>query len=153
MFDGRKEEGQSYTILSDSTAALERAASDRMGPGQHFAVAIMELQNRLASRGNSLTLRWVPGHLGVESNETADEWANEAAESTGDSVPRAYLHEMSFAHMARVAIEAKSTGVSRWIVDNIHRQRHYSPPKGQGPRGQLLPASVGARGHGRLLVQ
>ena len=84
MLDERNEEGQSYTILSDSTAALGRAASDRMGPGQRFAAAIMEVQNRLASRGNSLTLRWVPGRLGVEGNETADEWANEAAESMGD---------------------------------------------------------------------
>ena len=123
IMDERREEGQDYTILTDSTAALERAASDRMGPGQRFAVAIMEIHDHLASRGNTLTLRWVPGHLGVEGNETADEWANETAESTGDAVPRAYLREMSFAHMARRATEARSTAVSKWIVDHTNCRR------------------------------
>ena len=99
IVEERGEEGEDYTILTDSTAALERAASDKMGPGQRFAVAIMEVHDRLASRGNTLTLRWVPGHPGVEGNETANEWANEAAESTGGAVPRDYLREMSFAHM------------------------------------------------------
>ena len=51
IMDERREEGQDYTIQTDSTAALERAASDRMGPGQRFAVAIMEINDRLASRG------------------------------------------------------------------------------------------------------
>ena len=107
IMDERREEGQDYTIMTDSTAALGRAASDKMGPGQRFVVAIMEVHDRLASRGNTLALRWVP-----EGNETADEWANEAAGNTGDAVPRAYLREMSFAHMARRATEARSTGVS-----------------------------------------
>ena len=89
IVDERREEGQDYTILTDSTAALERAASNRMGPGQRFAVSIMEVHDRLANRGNALTLRWIPGHLGVEGNEFADEWANEAADSTEDAVPRA----------------------------------------------------------------
>ena len=66
----------------------------------------------------------------MEGNETADEWANEAADSTEDAVRRAYLREMSFAHMVRRATEARSTGVSKWIVDHTNRQRRYSPPKG-----------------------
>jgi hypothetical protein len=76
-------------------------------------------------------------HLGVEGNETADEWTNEASKSMGDSVPRAYLREMSFAHMARIATEAKSTGASRRIGDHINRRRRYSPPKGQKLRKEL----------------
>ena len=62
----RDEEGQDYTILSDSTAALERAASDEMGPGQRSAVAIVEVHSRLGGRGNTTTLGWVLGHLGVD---------------------------------------------------------------------------------------
>ena len=137
ILDERGEEGQDYTILSDSTAALERAASDRMGPGQRFAVAIMEIHDRLAGRGNTLTLRWVPSHQGVEGNETADEWANEAAGSTGDAVPRAYLGEMSFAHMARTATEAKSTGVGEWIRSHVNCRRRYCQPKGEKLRKEL----------------
>ena len=82
----------------------------------------------------------------------------------GDSVPRAYLRETSFAHMARTVTEAKAAGVSKWIVDHVYRRRRYCPPSGpklrkelrhetQGPRGPLLPAPVGARGYGGLLVQ
>ena len=34
MFEARNEEGASYTVFSDSTAAFPRAISDRIGPGQ-----------------------------------------------------------------------------------------------------------------------
>ena len=57
MMDERRDDRQGYTILIDSTAALERAASDRMGPGLRFAVAIMEIHDRLASRGITSTVR------------------------------------------------------------------------------------------------
>ena len=104
IFEERGEGGQYYTIISDSTAAIERASSDEMGPGQRFAIAIMEVCDRLASRGNTLTLIWVPSYVGVEGNETVDEWAKAAAESLGDAIPR-YLRE------TRRASEARSTGV------------------------------------------
>ena len=74
ILDERNEQGQGYAILSDSTAAIERARSDEMGPGQRFAVATTDVCSRLISRGNTLTLRWVPSHLGIEGNEAADDW-------------------------------------------------------------------------------
>ena len=70
-------------------------------------------------------------------NEVADEWAREAARSAGDAVPRAYLGETSFAHMARAATEAKSTGMSRWIVGHVKRRHRYCPLKGQKLRKEL----------------
>ena len=70
----------------------------------------MEGCSRLASRGNTLTLRRVPGHLGTVGNRDADDWAKGAAESMGGSVPRDYLRSTSFAHMTRRATEALSAG-------------------------------------------
>ena len=121
-----------------------------MGPGQRFAVAIIEVCSRLTSRGNTLTLRWVLGLLGIEGNEIADDWAKRAAEGLGDSVPKAYLWRVT---------EARATGAGKWIVDHVNRRPAERPetPKGapsraQGPRGPLLPALVGVCGHERLLV-
>ena len=51
IFDERNDRDQTYTILSDSAAAIGRAKSDEMGPGQRFAVAIIEVCSRLLSRG------------------------------------------------------------------------------------------------------
>ena len=53
-----------------------------MGPGQHLAVAIHEVDRRIASHGNTITVRWMPVHQGVEGNEAADTWAKAAAERT-----------------------------------------------------------------------
>lgn len=139
-FEAREEEGRSYTILSDSTAAIKRIRSDETGPGQRFAIAIMEVCDRLASRGNGLTVRWVPSHLGAEGNEVADEWAKMAAEGPRDTVSRRYLGKTSFAHMARRVSEARSAGVQKWIEDHVDRRRRYKPPK--GPCGPLLPTSI-----------
>ena len=81
-FDNRREQNRRYTTFSASAAALDRAASDRLGPGQRHAAAAIDLCDRLMSRGNSVTIRWTPAHLGVEGNEMADPWAKGVAEST-----------------------------------------------------------------------
>ena len=39
-----------------------------------------------------------PSHMGVEGNEARDDSAEEAAESLGDAIPKAYLRGTSFAH-------------------------------------------------------
>ena len=71
---------------------------------------------------------------------------NHAAENVGES---------GFAHMARMATEARSAVVERWIVDHVDRRRRYKPPKGQKPRRSSL-ISAGpfeGRSDGRLPVQ
>lgn len=39
---GRRETGTSYTIFTDSTAAMTKATSDPPGPGQKMAIRIIE---------------------------------------------------------------------------------------------------------------
>lgn len=48
--------------------------------------------------------------LDIEGNETAGEWARQAAESVGGSVARDCLREDGFAHLTRTAMEAWSAG-------------------------------------------
>ena len=51
ILDDRNDQGEDYTILSDSTAAIAQARSDNTGTGQPFAIATIEVCSRLASRG------------------------------------------------------------------------------------------------------
>ena len=110
-------------MCSDPTAAIARARSDDTCPGQRFATAIIAVCSR----------RERTQQLGCRGNETADEWARSAAESVGDSIARDFLRETSFAHKARMAAEARSAVVERWIVDHVDRRCRYKPPKGQKP--------------------
>ena len=70
------------TTFSDSVATISRAAMDRAGTGQRFAVAIIEAGEVLMSQNDSVTTRWTPAHLGwVGGSKVADEWAKVAAEA------------------------------------------------------------------------
>ena len=52
---------------------------DTLGPGQRFAVASMEVCLRVLTRGNDVTVRWVPAHSGAACNGVADRYAKGAA--------------------------------------------------------------------------
>ena len=45
------------------------------GPAQALARAAIDWSDELRQRGNSVTVRWTPAHLGVEGNEHADAMA------------------------------------------------------------------------------
>lgn len=84
---GRRERGRAYTIFTDSTAAMTRAASDAPGPGQETAIQITGLAQRVVGQENTIAIRWTPAHRGVEGNERADQEARERA-TTPPSGPR-----------------------------------------------------------------
>lgn len=45
------------------------------GPGQHLARLIIAKSQSIAENGNSIDIRWVPGHRGVPGNDEADRMA------------------------------------------------------------------------------
>ena len=100
LFGARDERDQPHGV-SDSTAALSRAQTDRSGPGQAFARAIIEVAERLQTRGCAVTLRWTPAHKGFEANEMADEYAEAAVESKCHVTDRRFLREANLAHLTR----------------------------------------------------
>ena len=106
----RQERGHGYTIFVDSTSAIDRVRDDELGPGQRFAVAAIEVCNRIITNDNSVTIRWVPAHSGATGNEVADKYAKSAAtrEESVEALPEGYGTETSLSHMTRVATEARS---------------------------------------------
>ena len=80
LFSKRNEEGQAYTVFSDSQAAVARIQHSGCGPAQALARAAIDWSHELRQRGNSITVRWTPAHSGVEGNEHADAIAKRVAE-------------------------------------------------------------------------
>lgn len=72
-------QGQKITICSDSQAAIKALASHTTK--SHLVWECKKALNTLA-RQTEVEIIWVPGHNGVEGNETADELAREGANCT-----------------------------------------------------------------------
>ena len=84
-------------ILSDSTAAIMRTRSNNTGPGQRFAIAIIEPGEHPDAKMGQQPLR----HRGPRAL---------------DAVPGDYLRETSFTHITRMTTEALSAGAAKWVV-------------------------------------
>lgn len=65
VFQEQQEAGAVYTIFSDPTAAIQQICTDRVGPGQALARAVIYRERALVERGCSVTSRWPPAHNGV----------------------------------------------------------------------------------------
>ena len=55
--------GGRFTIFADSTATIGRVRTDALGPGQRFAVAAIEVCDRILAGGNQVTIQWAPSHI------------------------------------------------------------------------------------------
>ena len=110
----------------------------RLGPGQRFAIANLEVCDRVLARENEVTIRWVPAHSRVAGNKQADSYTKIAARRTApyndDDVPEALMTEASLSHMSRSATEARSRALAEWIASHVRSERRYRPPPGRGLR-------------------
>ena len=86
IFKEHRQSGKQYTIFSDCQPAMQRVRTDRLGPGQQWARASIEVASRIAAAGSSVEVIWVPAQRGVAGNEAADGLAEEAAEGWQHSV-------------------------------------------------------------------
>jgi ribonuclease HI len=133
---------KSITIFTDAQAALKRIRNNDPGPGQWLARRILRTERQLRQAGWTTEFRWVPGHKGVEGNETADQWAKEAAEALGaDRLPREDESITTLAHVARGVTEAKWNEHLAWVQERCRGKRYYLLREKQRPD----PVASGAR--------
>ncbi|GBN08828.1 hypothetical protein AVEN_267213-1 [Araneus ventricosus] len=74
-----------YIICSDSLNALGSMTSLHRF-SQPLTFKILELHNRLTSKGFTILFCWIPSHVGISGNELADNLAKSATNSS-NSVP------------------------------------------------------------------
>ena len=85
------------SIFIDNKAAIQSGASPSTTAGSYlidkFSRLTRAIEKKFQGQGNEfqLTVRWIPGHKGVQGNELADEEAKRAAESPDNSSARRRL--------------------------------------------------------------
>ena len=132
LLNARGECGRSYTIFSDSQAAVARVQHTDCGPAQALASAVVDFSYEIRGRGNDITVRWTPAHRGVDENKQADARARRAAEKRKGQADPAYLREASLAYITRVSTERRSISTGQWIRDHVKRRHRYRPPQEEG---------------------
>ena len=75
----RREQGKSFTIFTDSQAAMWRLQHDAPGPGQDGAREMIEPAHALREQGNTVAIRWVLGYREAGGGELAELYARTAA--------------------------------------------------------------------------
>ena len=66
-------------VLSDSLSALQAVKNNCMSSREDVVKEIVVMCHRLITRGTDIVLQWVPSHVGVPGNESADRAAKQAA--------------------------------------------------------------------------
>lgn len=120
----RQESVRHYVIFTDSQAAMQRVQGDFSGAAQEIALEAIAWAEDLHRAGNTVTVRWVPGHRGVEDNEMADLYAR----STAEWLPRrrggGYCKKKS---LASLKMRTNEKATRAWREDIERRQGRGRP--------------------------
>ncbi|XP_055944481.1 uncharacterized protein LOC129975443 [Argiope bruennichi] len=77
-----------YIIYTDSLSVLQSLKSSHYhSKNPPLVLKILNLFNRLSSRGFTILLSWVPSHVGIGGNEKADSAAKSATSTANISIP------------------------------------------------------------------
>ena len=81
---GEVTENQSVTIFTDSESSVKRLQSASTHHEKTLNDIQLSLQRLQKGKIGEITFQWIPGHCGIEGNETADRLAREACDLPQD---------------------------------------------------------------------
>ena len=70
-------------VLSDSLSALQAVKNNSKSSREDVVKEIVVVCHQLITRGTDIVLQWVPSHVGVPGNESADSAPKQAAPGLG----------------------------------------------------------------------
>lgn len=73
-----------FTIFADNQAAIQACARPGRSSGQFILRGIVHQINELSQLGWAVRIHWCPGHMGVNGNEKADQYAKASAADLED---------------------------------------------------------------------
>jgi len=139
---------ESVTVLLDSQAAINRLRNSIPGPGQELALRAWSAAQSLMDNGREVTIRWIPGHMGIEGNEQADKAAKRAAARTAGPED----DRVSLAHVNRARTEAREARRKGWLQSALRNKapehkRTYRAQNGwrQDPALAAAPKKLACR--------
>ena len=74
-----------YVICSDSMSSVQ--SIDNYTENNHLLHRLVYQMHESILRGNHITISWVPSHVGICGNESADQAAREAAMRPAEFIP------------------------------------------------------------------
>ena len=117
------------SIFCDSKTVINHLKECDSAAGQALKMQIYQKAKKLIQQGHEISVRWVPGHSGIEGNERADKAAKEAA--IGERVRTAKWSSLT--HIKRQIIEEKKLQISMW-----HEQKKKERESSR--RGYYVPS-------------
>jgi len=109
-------------VLSDSQAAIRRAAHLKPAPGQRLATRINRRVWNLLAHSIATKIHWVPEHFRIHGNAQADRQANLARDASGSTVIKPQCN--SAPNWARRISEGRSAAKVEWEADKC--SKHFS---------------------------
>ena len=113
LADILKSNNSHFTIFTDSRSAIESIQNKHTK--EPICLDIISMNSQIISSGKTLTYVWIPSHVNISGNETAD-----TAAKTASSLPDASTHQASHNDIIKI--------IKRNIKENWNNQWLKSKP-------------------------
>jgi ribonuclease HI len=127
-------ERKEIAIYTDKQAAIWSVAKAEGRSGAYILADIAQHVQELQDKGRSVTVRWIPAHVGIPGNEAADQAAKKATgwredgRSQQPADPPQQLHPLKTTLRRWCKTQAERAWISAWREDKKGRATYRHTP-------------------------